>query len=230
MHGNNETGVLQPVREIAEIAAEREVFFHVDGAQTFGKEVDTMRTLTRDFLAISAHKVYGPKGVGALYVRKRSGRKRELMPIVFGGGQERGLRPGTIPVPLVVGLGRAAELAAEEHRERRASAARVKERFLKRLASTDHYVNGDVGRAQTHVVNVSFPGVDSEALMMATREEIAISNGSACTSSDYRPSHVLRAMGLDDDRIESAVRISWGPGVEEIPVASIVEAVDTLRG
>jgi cysteine desulfurase len=156
--------------------------------------------------------------------------KRGVTPVVFGGGQERGLRPGTLPVPLAVGLGKAAALAEEEYLERRSAAARVKQRFLRGLAATEHQLNGETSRTQSHVLNVSFPNVDSEALMIATRDEIAVSNGSACTSSSYMPSHVLQAMGLNEERIESAVRISWGPGVQEIPAEVIVNAVCTLRG
>lgn len=230
MHANNETGVLQPVREIAELVAGTGIFLHTDAAQTFGKEVEDLRSLPCDFASVSGHKICGPKGVGALLVRRRPGAKRPIDAVSFGGGQERGLRPGTLAVPLIVGLGEAAALAEREFRQRREADARVKERLLSGLVAVEHVVNGDLSRSQPHVLNVSFPGVDSEALMMATREAIAISNGSACTSSIYTPSHVLRAMGVDDEAIESAVRISWGPGVQEIPVDAIVEAVEALRG
>ncbi len=229
MHANNETGVLQPVEEISHLLANSETFFHTDAAQTFGKDVETLRRLRCDFVSISGHKVYGPKGIGALYVRRRSGHKRPLTALLYGGGQERGLRPGTMPVPLAVGLGKAAELAEQEYLERRQSAARVKEQLLADLQSVDHLINGDLSRSQSHVLNVSFPGVDSEALMMALREHLAISNGSACTSASYTPSHVLTAMGFDEDRIASAVRISWGPGVEHIPAEHLIEAVHNLR-
>jgi cysteine desulfurase len=230
MHGNNETGVLQPVLEIGELLGDTKTFFHVDAAQTFGKEVETLRQLRCDFLSISAHKIYGPKGMGALYARRGRAQRRPLTPLMYGGGQEMGWRPGTLPVPLVVGLGAAAELAGREHRERRQMAARVKEKLLQDLAAADHTINGDSTRAQTHVVNISFPGVDSEALMMAVREELAISNGAACTSASYSPSHVLKAMGFSDDRIAAAVRISWGPGVTDIPTEMLLTAVQSMRG
>jgi cysteine desulfurase len=141
-----------------------------------------------------------------------------------------GYRPGTVPVPLVVGLGSAAELAGREHKERRQKAAKVKARFLQGLAALEHTINGDPLRTQTHVVNVSFPGVDSEALMMAVREELAISNGAACTSANYSPSHVFKAMELSADLIASAVRVSWGPGIQEIPMHWIRLTVAMLRG
>src|SRR5262249_4137536 len=145
-----------------------------------------------DFLSISGHKIYGPKGVGALCARRR-GRRRPLAPLMLGGGQEMGFRPGTIPVPLVVGLGEAAQLAAAEHGERRATALQVKEQLLSALADVEHLCNGDQSRTQGHVLNVSFPGVDSEALMLALKDVVAISNGAACTSASYAPSHVLQA-------------------------------------
>jgi cysteine desulfurase len=230
MHANNETGVLQPVREIADLLGATKTFYHVDAAQTFGKEVETLRQLRCDFLSISAHKIYGPKGMGALYARRARAQRRPLTPLMYGGGQEMGWRPGTLPVPLVVGLGAAAELAGQEHRQRRQAAARVKEQLLQALAAVEHTINGDSARTQAHVVNMSFPGIDSEALMMAVREELAISNGAACTSASYSPSHVLRAMGLTDDVISAAVRISWGPGVTEIPSAPILAAVQSMRG
>jgi cysteine desulfurase len=230
MHANNETGVLQPVAEVAEFLADTKTLFHIDAAQTFGKEVETLRTSRFDLLSISGHKIYGPKGVGALFARRPAGKRRPLTPISVGGGQESGLRPGTLPVPLIVGMGTAAELAAIEHQHRRFEAAQVKERFLGELCEVDFVINGDVTRTLSHVVNLSFPGVDSEALMLAVRSEIAISNGSACTSASYLPSHVLRAMGLFDERIASAVRISWGPGVGRIPFDRLIDVIRSLSG
>jgi cysteine desulfurase len=230
MHANNETGVLQPVLEIAELLADGRTFFHVDAAQTFGKEVEALKRLRCDFLSISGHKIYGPKGIGALYARRSRAQRRPLTPLLYGGGQEMGWRPGTLPVPLVVGLGMATELAGKEYLQRREAAAKVKERFLRDLAAVEYRVNGDPARTQTHVVNVSFPGVDSEALMMAVRSELAISNGAACTSASYSPSHVLAAMGVDGDRIACAVRISWGPGIECIPADFVISAVRGLAG
>jgi len=230
MHANNETGVLQPVLEISELLARTKTLFHVDAAQTYGKEVEALRRLKCDFLSISSHKIYGPKGVGALHARRRSGQRRPLAPLMLGGGQEMGLRPGTLPVPLVVGLGKAAELAGQEFRERREAAKRVKGGFLQALAEVEHRINGDSSRTQSHVINVGFPGVDSEALMLALRSEIAVSNGSACTSASYSPSHVLKAMGLADDLVASSVRISWGPGIAEIPAEPIIDAVRGFLG
>jgi cysteine desulfurase len=229
MHANNETGVLQPILEIGELLIEAKALFHVDAAQSFGKEVETLSQLKCDFLSISGHKIYGPKGIGALQIRGGLAQRKVLSPLTAGGGQEMGLRPGTLPVPLVVGLGAAAGLAGKEHRSRRFKAAKLKREFLSALRAVDHRINGDLSRMQSHVVNVSFPGVDSEALMLALRSEIAISNGAACTSSGHHASHVLRSMGLSEDLIATAVRISWGPGVEEIPHAMLLEAISRLK-
>jgi cysteine desulfurase len=228
MHANNETGVLQPVLEVSRLLADSPVALHVDAAQTFGKEVAGLRQLDCDFLSISGHKVYGPAGIGALYVRRSRSRRLTIKPLMRGGGQERGLRPGTLPVPLIVGLGAAAELAGREHEARSAQAKELRRQLLTGLGSIDHRINGDLRRMQPHVLNVSFPGVDSEALMLALRYEMAISNGSACSSSGHLQSHVLKSMGLPPERIESAVRISWGPGVEAIPVEVLIEAVRKL--
>ena len=228
MHANNETGVLQPVEEVGALEG-RQTLFHVDAAQTYGKEVESLKRVRSDLLSISGHKIYGPQGVGALRVSSRRVDRRQIRPLAVGGGQERGLRPGTLPVALVVGLGKAAGLAAAEHKQRRERAAHVKETFLAAMSNVEHRVNGDLERSLEHVVNISFRGVDSEALMVELRDVVAISNGSACTGSQYAPSHVLQAMGLGDAVIESAVRISWGPRVQSVSADCFVEAAGRLR-
>lgn len=228
MHANNETGVLQPIEVVGEMLYGSGTLLHFDGAQTFGKQFNVERRMPCDLLSISAHKIYGPKGVGALCIRSCEAR-RVLNPIMYGGGQERGLRPGTLAVPLIVGFGAAARLAKIEHRERNANAAALKKQLLADLADVEHAVNGDQSLCQSHLINISFPGVDSEALMMTLRDDVAISNGSACTSASYEPSHVLKAMGLSDERLDSAVRISWGPGITSIPAAVFAEAVTRLK-
>ena len=228
MHSNNETGVLQPVAEVSELLADTDTLFHSDIAQTFGKEVETLRDIKCDMFSISGHKIYGPQGIGALYVRRESGKPRPISPVVFGGGQERGVRPGTVAVPLTVGLGMASELASKEFIQRRESAQRVKDDLLAALEEVEHHINGDLSRSQPHVLNVAFPGVDSEALMMAFKDDVAISNGSACTSADYKPSHVLVSMGLDADRISESVRVSWGKGTNRIPTQTIAKTINGL--
>ncbi|MDY0165543.1 MAG: cysteine desulfurase DndA [Thermoguttaceae bacterium] len=227
MHANNETGVLQPISEIGRALREKGVFFHTDAAQTFGKEVDGLRATPCDAISISGHKVYAPQGIGALCVRRRT--EHRLASVAFGGGQERGLRPGTLPVALIVGLGVASDLAYKEHKDREARAAAIKDAFLRGLEGIDHHLNGEPGRTQSHVINISFPGVDSEALMVALKSTMAISNGSACTSSSYTPSHVLTAMGLEQEAIESSVRMSWGEGVAVIETMPLVDAVCELK-
>jgi cysteine desulfurase len=229
MHANNETGVLQPVEEVGDFLADRDTLFHVDAAQTYGKEVESLRRLQCDLLAFSGHKIYGPQGIGALRVSRAKLDRRQMRPLVVGGGQERGLRSGTVPVALVAGLSKAAELAAGEFKTRRENAASMKQAFLDEISVVDHAINGDQNRCQTHVVNVRFPGVDSEALMLELRDAVAMSNGSACTSNAYAPSHVLRAMGLDENAIDSAVRVSWGPATEPVPHNRFVKAVCRLR-
>lgn len=228
MHANNETGVMQPVKELGEALRAREVFFHVDAAQTFGKE-EEISLIDCDLMSISGHKIYGPQGVGALFASRSGDRPLPISPLVFGGGQERKFRPGTVPVPLVVGLGEASRIAAAEMQVHAQAALKVKEKLLEDLKTVDHVINGDLNRTQSHVVNVRFPGVDSEALMMALREYLAISNGSACTSDSYQPSHVLLAMGLDHDEAQEAVRISWGRGVHEVPTSQLLHVVDDLK-
>jgi cysteine desulfurase len=230
MHANNETGVRQPLSEIARLLVGSKILFHVDAAQTYGKEVDDLRSLECDFLSISAHKIFGPKGIGALYVRNGRSERAALLPILHGGGQESGSRPGTLPVALAVGLGVASELSGCEYLARRAAAEVIRQDLLDAIAGVDHHVNGDPKRIQAHVLNIFFPGIDSEALMLTLRDAIAISNGSACASDRTEPSHVLSAMGLSPDRIASSVRFSWGPGVQSIPYRAIFEAVKGLAG
>jgi cysteine desulfurase len=229
MHANNETGVIQPVREIAEFLAESETFFHSDAAQTFGKEVEQLKGLPCDFLSVSGHKIYGPQGIGALYVRQHGVRSRAVEPLLYGGGQQRGLRPGTLPVALTAGLGKAAKLATNDHQLRRDMAAGVKLKLISALRNVEHDINGDLDRAQPHVLNVSFTGVDSEALMLVLRESFAISNGAACASDRHGLSHVLQAMGFPSERIASAIRLSWGPGITAIPADALMAAVLRFR-
>jgi cysteine desulfurase len=220
MHANNETGVLQPVHEICEVVRSREsspyaTLFHTDAAQTFGKEVPALASLPADMISISGHKIYAPQGIGALVVRRRGLQKRPVQPLLFGGGQERGLRPGTVPVALAVGLGEASRLANCEWSARRTAALAIREQLLADLAAVEHTINGDPQRSLPHVLNVSFPGVDSEAFLLATRDQIAISNGSACTSASYKPSHVLAAMGMVGEQVEGALRLSWGESMND---------------
>jgi len=229
MQVNNETGVIQPIPEICERLVQHEAYLHVDAAQGFGKDIVPLTSKRIDFISISAHKIYGPKGVGALIARRRGFNRAPLQPLVYGGGQERGLRPGTLPVPLIAGLGEAARLALAEHASRRKACLAFRQKVLAAIEPLAPLINGDPGRTMPHVLNLSIPGVDSEAVMVALKGLIAISNGSACTSATYKPSHVLQAMGLPLDRIQQALRISWCHLTPDVDWPAVTAAVRSLR-
>jgi len=209
MHANNETGVIQPIGELTEALAHHPAWFHVDAAQTFGKLIPELRHSRIDLISASGHKIYGPKGVGFLVVRHRGKQKIPITPLTFGGGQEGGLRPGTLPVPLIVGLGKAAELAAQDHAAREAKCREFREKFLHTLGPLQPQVHGEAGKVLPHTVNASFPGLSAEEVMLRLKDVAAVSNGSACTSAHYQPSHVLKAMHLGKEEIVGAVRFSW---------------------
>jgi cysteine desulfurase len=231
MAANNETGVLQPIDEIAACLANHAAYLHVDAAQVFGKEIDLLRATRIDLLSVSGHKIYGPKGIGALVVRRRGFSRPPLEPLMHGGGQERGLRPGTLPVPLVVGLGKAAALALREHSTRRAACLAYRRQLLDEISPLGRELNGDQDRCQPHVLNVSLLGLDSEAAMVALKDVAALSNGSACTSAEYKPSHVLQAMGLPESRIRAALRFSWHEATRSVPpLCSILTPFIARRG
>jgi len=230
MHANNETGAIQPIGEIAGGLAEDGPFLHVDAAQTVGRATDALRSNRIDLISISGHKVFGPKGVGALITRRRRGVRPPLAPIMVGGGQESGLRPGTLPVPLIAGFGLAVELACREEVARRSACEKTRAAALDALAALDPLVHGDPALGVLpNILSIALPGIDSEALMVALRDVIAISNGSACTSSRYEPSHVLTAMGLDADEVGATVRISWAHNTGQIPWAAIVDRLVDLK-
>jgi cysteine desulfurase len=209
MHANNETGVIQPIDEVAKALAHHPAYFHVDAAQTFGKLIEPLQNHRIDLLSASGHKIYGPKGVGVLLVRHRGKQKVPLAPLVHGGGQEHGLRPGTLPVPLIAGLGLAAEIGAKDHEAREAKCRAFRERFLRAIEPLHPKIHGEEGQVLVHTVNLSFPGISAEEGMVKIRDLVAVSNGSACTSSSYQPSHVLKAMRLAKDEIIGAMRFSW---------------------
>jgi len=229
MHVNNETGVIQPLDEIAGVLGDHPAYFHTDAAQGFGKELRLLRNPRIDLISVSGHKLYAPKGVGALITRRREFKRPPLKPLMYGGGQEHGLRPGTLPVHLIAGLGKAAELAFAEHESRAKVCRRLNQQLMAALADLHPTINGDPGRTLPHVVNLSFPGLDSDAVMVALKDSAALSNGSACTSHSYEPSHVLRAMELDDDRISSALRWSWCHMIEDAPWECIVDEIRSFR-
>lgn len=233
MFVNNESGVIQPVREIGEICRKRGIVFHCDATQAFGKLPIHFASQCIDLLSLSAHKIYGPKGVGALYVRRRSPRVR-LEPLFDGGGHERGLRSGTLPVPLVVGLGRACQIAVQDMDSDAARIGMLRDRLESTICSRlpEVSINGDPRCRVPGTSNLSFSMVEGEALMLDLRD-VALSSGSACSSANAEPSYVLKALGLSDDAAHSSVRFSVGRfnTVEEIDyVASRVEkTVSELR-
>ena len=209
MQVNNETGVQQPIIEIADRLSGSRAFLHVDAAQGFGKALDALRHRRVDLVSVSGHKLCGPKGTGALLARQRAGQRPPLTPLLYGGGQELGLRPGTLPVPLIAAFGKAAELALNEHAARREAAERFGQRLLEGLAPLGPRVHGDPGRRLPYILNLSIPGWEKETLIEAWTDLAAISDGAACTSQSYTCSHVLAAMGLSAQDEAGAVRLSW---------------------
>ncbi|MYS87887.1 cysteine desulfurase DndA [Embleya scabrispora] len=210
MHVNNETGTVQPVAELARVLRETPTFLHVDAAQGFGKLPEDL-TAPIDLISVSGHKIGAPKGVGALVMRRRGWDRIPLTPLMFGGGQERKLRPGTLPVPLIMGLAKAEEVFRSGHAVWREQALAYREELLEALAATRFRLNGDPVHTVPHIVNVSFEGVDAEALIVRVKHLVALSTGSACTSASYTPSHVLIGMGLDPQVAANGLRLSWDP-------------------
>jgi cysteine desulfurase len=227
---NNEIGTLQPIDEIGALCRERGVLFHTDAAQAVGKiPVDVNRSQI-DLLSISAHKIYGPNGIGALYVR-RSNPRVKLAEQMHGGGHERGMRSGTLNVPGIVGLGAACEIAGAEMEAESARLAGMRDRLqAKLLAGLDRVrVNGTETRRLPGNLNMTFEGVDSETLMMGVKD-VALSSGSACTSAKIEPSHVLRALGLDEEAAHSSIRFGVGRFNTEEEVDYVAERlIDVVK-
>lgn len=227
MHVNNETGIIQPVKEIGNALKERGTLFHIDATQSCGKLVEEIRDLHYNMLSFSAHKLMGPQGVGVLVLKKNRYKLPPVKNIMYGGQQEHGIRPGTIPVALVAGCGRACEIAEQNYLDNETKLQIIKYDILDsiRQAEIKYKINGDQNYCVNSTLNICFPGVSSEALMLSTKQYCSISNGSACTSQNYSPSYVLTAMGIPEDEIESSVRISWGP--DEKP-EEIVKSMEML--
>lgn len=234
MLANNETGVIQPVDEIGRICRERGVIFHCDAAQAAGKIPLDARAIYIDLASMSGHKMYGPKGVGALYVRE-SNPPLVLAPIIDGGGHERGLRSGTLNVPGIVGMGAASAIAGREMREESVRVARLRDRLRDGIVARveNIRVNGSMERRLPHNLNLSFAGTSSD-LLLTSMDDIALSAGSACTSARREPSYVLQAMGVPDDLAGAALRFGLGrfTTAEEIDYAiqRVAETVAALRG
>ncbi|HEY4149206.1 MAG TPA: IscS subfamily cysteine desulfurase [Chitinophagaceae bacterium] len=233
MYANNETGVLQPIRAISALARQHGILFFCDAAQAAGKIAVDVNADGIDLLALSAHKIYGPKGVGALYVRRKSPRVR-LNPQMDGGGHERGLRSGTLNVPGIVGFGKAAELAAAVLPAENARLAALRDRLEAALLQLEEVqVNGSTLHRLPHVTNLSFRWLEGETLLMGFNKNVAVSSGSACTSASLEPSYVLKAMGLDDALAHASVRFGLGRFTDEeqieYTIQELTRAVHRLR-
>ncbi len=225
MFANNETGVVQPIAEIGKVCRERSVLFHTDATQAFGKVPIDVDAMFIDLLSMSAHKIYGPKGVGALYVRRRKPRVR-LAPQIHGGGHERGNRSGTLNVPSIVGFGEAVRLARESMAEESARIQGLRDHLHDRImAENEHvFVNGAYDHLLPGHLNISFAYIEGESLLMALKD-IALSSGSACTSASLEPSYVLKAMGLDDELAHSSLRMTIGRFTTREEVDHVADAL-----
>ncbi len=229
---HNEIGVIQPLEEIGKICRSRGVFFHTDIAQGFGKIPIDVEKCNIDLASISGHKIYGPKGIGALYVRRRP--RIRLTPLINGGGQERGMRSGTLPTPLIVGFGKAAEIAGIQMVKDRDHAQKLHDRLVSYIMANakDVYLNGDKINRWPGNINLSFAYIEGESMILAIKD-LAVSSGSACTSASLEPSYVLRALGLDEEMAHTSIRFGIGRFTteEEIDYAAklIVSKIDHLR-
>jgi cysteine desulfurase len=232
MTANNEIGVIQPVAEIGAICRERKVFFHSDCAQAVGKIPLDVNEMNIDLMSISGHKIYGPMGIGALFVRRKP--RVRLVAQISGGGQERGMRSGTLPLPLCVGLGKACEIAMEEMATEAERLKYLRDRFMDRINENlpEVYLNGDLEHRLPGNLNLSFAFVEGEGLMMGIKD-LAVSSGSACTSASLEPSYVLRALGVNEEMAHTSLRIGFGRFTteEEVDAAAdrIIGEVTRLR-
>jgi len=225
MAANNEIGTLQPIEQIGKLCKEKGVLFHTDGVQAIGKTRVDVEDMGIDLMSMTAHKLYGPKGIGALYVRKKDPRVR-LEPIIDGGGHERGMRSGTLPVPLIVGFGMACEIARNEMAEESQRTIRLRERLRRGIMDqlSESYLNGHPTERLPGNANISFAYVEGEGLMMGIKD-VAVSSGSACTSASLEPSYVLRALGVGDELAHSSIRFGIGRFTTEQEVDFVVDLV-----
>ena len=228
---NNELGTITDVAAIGEITREAGVIFHVDGAQSIGKVPVDLAEMKIDLMSFSGHKAYGPKGIGALFVRRKP--RIRLKAEQHGGGHERGMRSGTLPTHQIVGIGEAFALASERYEEDHAHAAKLRQKLWDGLQDIEEiYLNGDMDNSVPNIINISFNFVEGESLMMSLKD-LAVSSGSACTSATLEPSYVLRAIGRPDELAHSSIRFSFGRYTTEEDIDRVIkqmhEAVDKLR-
>ena len=207
MHVNNEIGVIQPIKEIGKFCKDHNILFHVDAAQSYGKININVEQMNIDLLSISGHKIYGPKGIGALYINK----KLKISPILFGGSQEKSIRPGTLPIPLIVGLGRASEISKKLMVDESKRILQLRNLLIDKIKEEipDVIINGDIEKRIPGNLNISFPSLNGQSIVTSL-SKIAVSSGSACTSSIPKPSHVLLNIGLNKKHIQSSIRIGIG--------------------
>lgn len=207
MHVNNETGVINPISELAECCKKNGALFHVDCAQSAGKLPLDLSHIPVDMISLCAHKIYGPKGIGALFVRRNS--EFGVRSQIHGGGHERGMRSGTLPTHQIVGFAEALRLCNDDMLSEKARITKLRESFLELLGDANFRINGDLDNTVPGIINLSFPGIDGQMLLTAL-PNLAVSSGSACNSASMKPSHVLKAMGLDDEEALSSLRFSFG--------------------
>lgn len=231
MHVNNEIGVIQDIAAIGELCRSRKIIFHVDAAQSAGKIDIDVQSMKVDLISLSAHKIYGPKGIGALYIRRKPRIRLEAQ--MHGGGHERGFRSGTLPTHQIVGMGEAFRIAKQEMQQDYEHAKKLREQLLNGVKAMEAVtINGDLEQRVPHNLNISFAFVEGESLLMALKD-LAVSSGSACTSASLEPSYVLRALGLDDELAHSSIRFSFGRFTTEEEIDYAIElirvAVNKLR-
>ena len=228
MHVNNETGVIQNIEKIGEMCRERGIVFHVDATQSVGKLAIDLSKLKVDLMSFSGHKIYGPKGIGGLYVRRKPRVRIEAQ--MHGGGHERGMRSGTLPVHQIVGMGEAYRIAKEEMAIEMPRLLALKNRLWNGLKDIEEvYLNGSLEHSVPNILNVSFAYIEGESLMMALKD-LAVSSGSACTSASLEPSYVLRALGLNDELAHSSIRFSFGRFSTEEEVDYVIKLIKDSIG
>jgi cysteine desulfurase len=230
MAANNEIGTIHPLIEIGEICRSREVLFHTDAAQAIGKIPLSVREMSIDLMSLTAHKIYAPKGIGALYVRRRQPRVK-ITPQIRGGGQERGMRSGTLPTPQIVGFAKAIEIGLTELASESQRLLELRERLRSQLETLDGiYINGSLDRRLAGNLNISFTGVDGAALLLGLQSIVALSSGSACSSATVSPSHVLKALGRDDKLAYASLRFGIGRFNTVAEIDRVAQQViDTVR-
>jgi cysteine desulfurase len=226
MHINNELGTVNNIEEIGEITRSKNIFFHVDAAQSTGKTKIDLTNMKIDLMSFSAHKTYGPKGIGALYVRRKP--RVRIEALIHGGGHERGMRSGTLPTHQIVGMGEAFRLAKLEMDDDLKKIQKLHDMFLKELDAIEHvYLNGDIKNKVPNILNVSFNFIEGESLIMGLKD-VAVSSGSACTSASLEPSYVLRALGRKDELAHSSIRFSFGRFTTESEVFSTLKILKNV--